>query len=67
MDALRYAITSESRACGDFKTRYQTDEGETKILTSAEKNRNYLVDFFSEKDKKKSGQSDSIFPSWYVD
>ena len=67
MDALRYAITSESRACGDFKTRYQTDEGETKILTSAEKNRNYLVDYFSEKDKKKTGQSDSIFPSWYVD
>jgi len=67
MDALRYAITSESRTRGDFHPRYPDDKGNAKIMTSKDKLNNTLSEYFSHADKNKTRQGTSIFPSWYMD
>ena len=70
MDALRYALSSESRVSGDFRPRYQDDSGAIKVVNPREQNNKILHDHFKEQDKlkeKSPRQPGSMFPEWYSD
>jgi len=67
MDALRYGLCSETRVSGDFKTRYPADSGEIVVVTGKQKLNEQLNEHFKREDKKRTRQTGSIFPEWYVD